>query len=443
MIKKIKVNQLKPGMFIHDFNSGWLKHPFFSNSLKVKNEKIIEKIVNSGIRTVYIDTDKGLDVADAPTEEVRQEMETELQKFIEPKTKDSDPVSVQEELGKSKEIKKDAKQTAQKIMEDIRLGKQLDIESDPVPVHEELVKAKEIKKEAKQTVQKIMEDIRLGKQLEMEKVDNIVGKMVDSIFRNKDALKCLGRIKTVDEYTFLHSVTVGALMISFAKHLGFDYELIKEIGIGGLLHDIGKIKVPVEILSKRGRLSEDEFIKIKEHVKYSSIILEQTPGINEISLYVAAHHHERLDGSGYPASLKGEEISIFGQMAAIVDVYDAMTSNRCYQKGILPTKALKRLFEWSEFYFNKDLVQQFIRCVGIYPVGTLVRLTSGLLAVVLKHNQKNLLYPVVRIVYDTKKGKNIIPYDIDLSQLLYNGDTDRVICHELPHKWDIKPEMYL
>jgi putative nucleotidyltransferase with HDIG domain len=442
MKKKVKVDQLKPGMFICDFNCGWLKHPFLSSSLKVKNEKIVEKIVKSGIREVFIDTDKGLDVACAPAEEeVRQEIQTEPQTLIEPEIRESDLASVQEETAKAKRTEKDVNIAVQEIKEDLRLGKQLETGSDSVSVQEELVEAKEIKKEAKQTVQKVMEDIRLGKQIEMEKVDNVVNKMVDSIFRNKDALTSLGRIKTVDEYTFFHSISVSVLMITFSKYIGFDYELVKTIGIGGLLHDVGKMQVPVEILTKQGRLSEDEYAKIKEHVKHSYNIIEQIPGINEASIYVAAHHHERLDGTGYPYGLKGEQISIFGQMAAIADVYDAMTSDRCYQKGILPTEVLRKLFEWSEFHFNRDLVQQFIRCVGIYPVGTLVRLTSGLLGVILNHDEINLLYPVVRIVFDTKKEKHITPYDVDLSQSSDNGGADRVICHEIPDKWCIKPEM--
>jgi putative nucleotidyltransferase with HDIG domain len=288
-----------------------------------------------------------------------------------------------------------------------------------------------------------MEDIKLGKQLEMEKVDHVVGKMVDSIFRNEDALISLGRIKTVSEYTYFHSVSVGTLMITFAKHLGFDYELVKEIGMGGLLHDIGKVNVPVEILTKPGRLFEDELIKIKEHVEHGRVILEQIPEIDETSIYIAVHHHERLDGTGYPNSLKGDQISIFGQMAAIVDIYDAITSDRCYRKGILPTIALRKLLEWSEFHFNKELVQQFVRCMGIYPVGTLVRLSNALLGVVLNHDEKNLLYPLIRVVYSTKEERYIKPFDIDLSKQLRKGGTYKIISCESPDKWKIKPEMYL
>ncbi len=391
-------------MYIDDFNCSWMDNPFFSNSIKVNNEETIEKTIDNGIREVYIDTDKGLDVDDAPTEnEVEQKIQTDMNKII--------------------ELEIDQKNTT--------------------VIQEELVKAKEIKKEAKKTVQTMMDEIRLGKQVELEKADHVVETMIDSIFRNSDAITSLGRIKKTDEYTFYHSVSVSVLMISFGKHLGFDTQLLKKIGVGGLLHDIGKMKISIEILNKPGKLTDDEFKKIKEHAEQSRVILEQSPGINEISVQVAAQHHERFDGSGYPNSLKGEEISKFGQMAAIVDVYDAITSDRCYHKGMEPTEALKKLFEWSEFHFNNDLVQQFIRCVGIYPVGTLVILESGLLGIVLNHGGKSLAQPVVRVIFDTKKVRYITPYDIDLSQPC-NGDSgDKVKDYESPNKWGIHPEMYL
>ncbi len=405
MKKKIKVDQLKPGMFIHDFNCGWLQHPFWGGSIKIKNEQMIQKVINSGMYELYIDTDKGLDVIDAPTEqEVNQAINTEIEKIVEPEIKDR----------------------------------------NPVPLKEELVKAKEIKNEAKIIVKNLMQDIRLRRQIKAEQVEPVVEKMVDSIFRNKNALISLTRMKTVDEYTFLHSISVSVLMISFGNHLGFDYKIIKAIGMGGLLHDIGKMKVPIELLHKPGKLTEDEFLILREHVEHGYIILMKTPGINEISISVAAHHHERLDGTGYPNGLIGDEISIYGQMSAIVDVYDALTSVRCYQNEILPTEALRKLLEWSKFHFSNDLVQQFIRCVGIYPVGTLVRLESGLLGVVAEHNEKSSLHPVIRAVYDERKDNYISkPYDIDLSQPSNDVIADRIASHESPHKIGIIPETYL
>jgi len=204
------------------------------------------------------------------------------------------------------------------------------------------------------------------------------------------------------------------------------------------------MKLSNEILNKTDKLTEDEFIKIKEHVEHGSTLLEQYQNINEIAMNIVTQHHERLDGAGYPNSLKGEKVSIYGQMAAIVDVYDAITSDRCYRDKIHPTDALRKLFEWSDFHFNKRLVQQFIRCIGIYPIGTLVSLESGLFGIVIKHGEESLLHPVIRIIYDMKKRDYILrPYDIDLSQPSINGKSDKIISHELPTKIGVTPEMYL
>jgi len=256
MIKKIKVDQLKPGIFIHDINCDWLNHPFISNKIKIKNEHDIDKIVTHGINEVYIDTDKGLDVVDAPTKkDVDREIQGELDKLTETKLKTVSPTLLKEEL----------------------------------------VRAREIIKESKKAIHNIMEDVKLGKQIEIKQVENIVEKIADSIFQNKDALISLGRIKQKDEYTYMHSLSVCALLISFAEQLDFDYKTIKAIGVGGLLHDIGKVKVPIEILNKKGALSEEEFNSIKEHVKHGCNILEQCTTIDDISIYVTAHHHERYN----------------------------------------------------------------------------------------------------------------------------------------------------
>jgi len=411
MKKKISVDQLKPGMFIQDFNSSWFEHPFFGSSKKIKDKKIIEKIIKSGIREVYIDTDRGLDVFDAVTEEeVNQEIQTEINKIAE------------SEINEIKGIEDD----------------------EPVAAQEELVKAKEIKKEAIILVHNMMQDIRFGKQIKTEQVEPVVEKMIASIFRNKNALSSLSRIKTADEYTFYHSVSVGIQMIAFGKHLGLDLKTLKAIGMGGLLHDIGKMKVPARILNKRGQLTEEELLILKEHVEYGCAILEKISNIDETAKSVAAQHHERFDGSGYPNGLKGDELSMYGQMASIVDIYDALTSERCYKNKILPTDALKKIFEWSKFHFNGELVQQFIRCVGIYPVGTLVRLESGLIGVVVEHNEKSLLEPVIRVFYDTTKEIYIsVPYYIDLSRPFNEAGADKIVNHESPHAIGITPETSL
>jgi HD-GYP domain-containing protein (c-di-GMP phosphodiesterase class II) len=400
MIKKANVAQLRVGMFVHDFNCGWLENPFFATQILLKSGREIEKIVSAGIHDLYIDTDKGLDIADAQTEEeVKKEIRSDIAKI---------------------EVKQKTVVT--------------------VPMKEELHEAKKLKTEAKKIVTNIMHDVRMGKQVELEAVDNAVENMIESIFRNQGALTSLSRLKSKDEYTFMHSVNVCVLMISFCKSNDIDRNTIRKIGSGGLLHDIGKMSVLQEVLNKPGKLTEEEFTQMKNHVVQSKVILSQTPGISPEAIEVASQHHERYDGSGYPDKLKGEEISRFGQMASIVDVYDAITSDRVYHKGLDSSDALKKIFEWSKYHFHPDLVQLFIKTVGIYPVGTLVRLESGLLGVIAEPGRESMLKPVVRAIYNLKHARFMTPKDIDLAA---PGTVDRILGSEDPAKWQIEPLKFI
>jgi putative nucleotidyltransferase with HDIG domain len=267
-----------------------------------------------------------------------------------------------------------------------------------------------------------------------------VEKMVDSIFRQQDALIPLARLKTHDEYTFQHSVSVCALMVAFARGLKLSRDIIKEIAIGALLHDVGKAKVPDSILNKPAKLTDAEFTKMKSHVVQSIIILQNTPGISQIALDVAGQHHERFDGTGYPNKLKGDEISLYGQMGAIVDVYDAITSERVYHKGMPPTEALKKLLEWSKFHFNPEMVQTFIRTLGIYPSGSLVRLNSNRLGIVLEQHAEKMLQPRIKVFYHAEKHYYLPPEEIDLAR---PGCQDKIVSHESFEKWGIDPAKWL
>ncbi len=353
---------------------------------------------------MYIDTLKGLDVIDAPTEtEVNAEIEHKMQAMAE-QTK---PIIATSTL------------------------------------REELKTSKKVYKEANRIISNIMNDARIGRQIEVERIEPVVGQMANSILRNKDALLSLCRIKNKDDYTFLHSVSVGALLISFAHALDFNRTVIKQLGVGGMLHDIGKTKVPNEILNKPGKLTEEEFVIMKSHVVHGCSILRRSPGIAQVSFDVAAQHHERFDGSGYPLGLKNLETSVYGQMAAIVDVYDAITADRCYHKGMTPTVAVRKMFEWSKFHFNPNLLRTFIRTVGIYPVGTLVMLESGKLGVVIEQCETDMTKPLVRTVFDTKKNSFITPSDINLAKPLGQGGGDRIVNYESPDKWNIDPNKFM
>ena len=397
MIRLIPVEKLQPGMFIHDLNCGWMEHNFVRNSFAVDDSKTVEKVLALGTHEIYIDTGRGLDVIDAPTlEEAAHQVDEQI--------------------------------------EAIATGAVMPIE--PVSLADEVHRAKTLHREANVIVRNMMGDIRLGKQIELEKIEPLVSQIVDSIFHQQDALLPLSLLKNHDEYTFQHSVSVCTLMTSFARALELPREIIHEIAIGALLHDVGKAKVPDEILNKPAKLTDAEFDKMKSHVVQSKLILMGTPGISEIALDVAAQHHERFDGTGYPNKLKGEQISLYGQMGAIVDVYDALTSNRCYHKGRPPTEALRKLLEWSKFHFKPELVQAFIRTIGIYPSGSLVRLESGRLAVVQEQHADKLMQPSVKVMFHTK-GHYLTPELVDLRH-----SQDRIAAHESFEDWKIDPAQW-
>ncbi len=402
MIKKIRVEQLRPGMYVHDFNCSWIEHPFLSNSVLLKSEKDVQKVVGFGIRELYIDTSKGSDVGDAPTmEEAHIETREEMHRVFEWTRSIINPVSVTEEISKAKRVKHEAK----------------------IAIHD------------------IMGEVKMGRQVEVEQAEHVVEKMVDSIFRNVDALTSLSRIKQADQYLFMHSVNVCVLMISFCRFMGIDREVVQKVGVGALLHDIGKMKVPQAVLNKTSKLTDSEFLTMQKHVTFSRAMLVDSPGIPGEAVDVAYEHHERYDGAGYPNRLKGDAISRFGQMASIADVYDAITSDRVYHKGMEPAEAIRKIFEWSKHHFNEELAHWFIKCVGIYPVGTLVRLESGLLAVVAEPGQTSILHPLVRAVYDSNKNRLLVhPVDIDLAK---PDCADRIVSYDNPELRGINPLDYL
>ncbi len=404
MVKKVKAAELRAGMYIHDINCGWLDHPFFGRSMSLKDDEMVSKIVNFGIREVYIDTDIGLDVDSAPTKEEADK-------------------EVMEEINKIDEINFD------------------DIE--PVAVGREIMMAKKVRKEALKTVQNVMNNIKMGAQIHKEEVEVVVNDIIISMLRNPNAMMSMGMLRKTDEYLYQHSISVSALMVSFGKLLGFDSKLLKEIGLGAMLHDIGTMQVPHSIISKPNGLTENEYEQIKKHVTYGRNILQETEGVTEMSIITAYQHHERMDGTGYPKGIKGDEISRAGRAIAIIDVYDALTTKRCFRHLVPPAEAIKMIFNWSETKFDREMVQKFIKCIGIYPVGSLVRLESGLLAIVFDHSTDDLLRPLVRVVYDTKNERILMPYVIDLSKPSGKGGADRIVGYESPEQWNIQPDVYL
>lgn len=398
-IKRVKVEDLKAGMYVHDLNCSWLEHGFIRQRFALKHADQIQKIRDHGLNEIYIDTARGDDVAGAPTQ-------------------------AEIERGLDRRLRQSASEGAT-------------LAPARVTQKEESVAARRILGEATDVVAGLLRDVRLGRQVDVAKAAPLVKEINASVLRNPGALLSLCRIKAADTYTFQHSVSVCALLVSFTHALGMDAATVHEAGLGGLLHDVGKMKVPPEVLNKPGRLTEDEFTVMKSHVSESRDLLSGVPGISSVVIQIAEEHHEKMGGGGYPRGIAGEAISQIGRMTAIVDVYDALTSKRVYHQGLEPSEVLKKLLEWSGPQVDGDLVQHFIRTLGIYPVGSLVRLSGGRLAVVVEQGE-DLLRPTVRVVFDAGRKLRLQPRDLHLAHA-----TEQIVDYEEPLAWGLDPATFL
>ena len=374
-------------MFVDELCGSWMDHPFWNKKVLLNNPTDLAKIVASPVREVWIDTSKGLDVAVAPPPA-------------------STPPSA----------------AAPKPMAPPRESLQA-----------EVARATRICGKAKTAITAMFQEVRMGRAVEPAALAPLVDEIASSVQRNPSALISLARLKTIDDYTYLHSVAVCGLMISLARQMNVEEKYIRDLGLAGLVHDLGKAAIPLEILNKPGKLTDDEFKVVQNHPLAGYEMLVEGGGVGEIPLDVARHHHEKMDGSGYPDKLGGEHISLFAKMGAVCDVYDAITSNRPYKAGWSPAESLCKMAEWSNGHFDKTVFHAFVNCIGIYPVASLVRLESGLLGVVTENASANPLTPIVKTFYCTKRKERLYTKVIDLSKC---GGRDKIVGWESPSNWN-------
>jgi putative nucleotidyltransferase with HDIG domain len=394
MLKKINVRDLIQGMYLQEICGSWMDHPFWKKSFALDDPKDIETLQTCGIDEVWRDTEKGLDVKVAATS--KSEAETNL--------------DIASKL-----------QIAEKSKINI---------SAPVSMQEELAQARKTHSRARVAVTSMFQEARMGKALQLEEIGDLVDDISLSITRNPEAFLSLSRLKTIDNYTYLHSVAVCALMIALGKQMNLDNALLKDLGMAGLLHDVGKMMVPDEILNKPGRLTDEEFDIMKKHPQLGLELLKGSQGVCDIALDVCLHHHERIDGKGYPDRLSGEALSLFARMGAVCDVYDAITSIRCYKSSWEPAEAIRKMAEWQEGHFDSNVFHAFVKTIGIYPSGTLVKLKSTRLAVVMEQSDKSLITPIVKVFFSTKENSPLLPEILDLSK-----SSDSIGNAEDPQKW--------
>jgi HD-GYP domain-containing protein (c-di-GMP phosphodiesterase class II) len=299
--------------------------------------------------------------------------------------------------------------------------------------HENLKEAQQIFNESKVIQKKLFNDALSGSTLDLSPVIEVTNKSIDAIFNSPDSLACMLNIREKDHYLLEHSVAVSVYITLFARYLGLERDIIEQLSIGAFLHDIGKIKIPDEILNKPGKLTDDEFTIMKTHANHSIDIIKATPGVSELSLEVAALHHEKINGFGYPFQVKGEDISQYGRMISICDIFDALTATRVYKEGFSHGKSFAILRELaSQNQLDSKLVDQFIKCVGVFPVGSLVQLESNKLALVKVRNDTDPLNPQVHSFYHVKQKHFLDKQEIDLSVT-----TDRIVKGVRAEEFDL------
>jgi HD-GYP domain-containing protein (c-di-GMP phosphodiesterase class II) len=395
MLKKIPVDELRLGMHLHSFEAAWINHPFWRTRFTLADAADLEAIAASSVRECWIDVSQGHDVAASAN---------------------GPPVAPKRSQGAT--LPRTRPAAASRIaLEPTDLGNELD-------------RAAALCRRSRDAVTSMFNEARLGKAIDAEHCRPLVNDIAESVYRNPGALVSLARLKTADDYSYMHSVAVCALMVSLGRTLGLSEAQCKEAGLAGLLHDMGKALMPAEILNKPGKLTDEEFATMRSHPERGHAMLVEGGGASDAVLDVCLHHHEKVDGSGYPHKLTGDAISLFARMGAVCDVYDAITSDRPYKAGWDPAESIARMASWQG-HFDTAVFSAFVKSLGIYPTGSLVRLVSGRLAVVLEQNAQSLTTPVVKVFFSTLTNLPIETRRLDLAK-----STDRITGRELRTDWN-------
>lgn len=354
---KIPIGTLTVGMFVTAIEDS--KRVNLANAGRVPSEQAVKQLVKNGVKFAWVD--KELSVKGSVFKPVKVVEETESPQEA------STPV-------KRKKVSRFSHQK----------------------------KAQKIIKEAKGLANRILTQTFEGKPIHVSELDDLADDMIESVLLDSDALHCVSALRNKDEYLLEHSVNVATLLVTFGKHLGLPKETLKQMAIGGIIHDVGKIKVDDKVLHKPARLTPEEFEHMKLHQVYAEEIITTVTGLSDVSRDVCLMHHEKLDGNGYPAGLKGDEIPLHGRMSCIVDIYDALTADRCYKQGMSPAEAFKILLSLTPNHLDKELVYKFINCIGVFPVGALVELSDGRVGIIWTSNSHEPLKPEIKCFYSRK-----------------------------------------
>lgn len=413
MIKKISLDELRVGMYVCGMEKEAGKPDFFMNNILLKSQADVEKMLWNGYAFLYINVDDEPAIS-APSPEAKPR-KVNIEPAFPPAICENVPEAIKElfDEGPRAATPEAIEEECLAIIEQYEQARPQDGLPLETSFNEELKEAQRLRGEADLLAREFLHNARLGKNVDAGKVTGTVGRMVDSVFRNQDALTSLARLKSFDDYTFAHCVNVCILSLALGRQMGMERADLEDLGTGAILHDIGKMLVPDKVLNKPGKLTDEEFAIMKTHAELGGDMLSGAK-INEAALLVATQHHERYDGSGYYKGLAKSDIHLFARIASVADVYDAMTSKRVYQSGMVPEDALKRLYLMRGTHFQPEIVERLIICLGIYPIGTFVELNTGELAVVKMVNRSHPMQPRIQLLSDREKRHCKTPMEVDL-----------------------------
>ncbi len=405
-------------MLVTGLDKSWVSTPFLRHRWTVTKPEEIEKLRECGVQFVDVETEDLEPVAERRTPVV-----------------DRRPVVLDDP-----EALLDARHPA--APESPVLVLEPPSPSSP-SFEEELTLARQVYRDGRKVVEECLQDVRIGKGIKVDAIDKVVDRMVDSVLRNLDAAVCLSRLKSADHYSFCHSVNTAVLALAVGVHLKLGKEELHWLGIGALLHDIGNAQIPLEILNKTSRYQPHEYEIMKEHTLRGADLLSHTRGLPESVVLPALEHHERMDGTGYPFQRRGKEVSLFGRIVSIVDIYDGVTTDHVYQKASAPHRALQLLYGLAKRQtLDQELVERLIHCVGIYPVGSCVTLNTGEIGVVMQVHRHGPLHPKVLVIRDAEGQIMSPPAEVDLAEQSENRSL-MIISVSEPADAGINPADYL